>query len=99
MPCLRDQLRIATGEAHGRVDRLYGSLCLARADDLSRFLRAQTIALEAIEAAIAAHRPETDCPLTLSGLARADLAVLGAEIRGHTPFLNSPGRMPTAYHM
>jgi heme oxygenase len=80
----RAALRAGTAAEHERVDRLFGALDLASADDYRLFLSAQAAAFLPVEAALDAAGAEAlvpDWPARRRGpLLRADLAALAAPL-------------------
>jgi heme oxygenase len=85
----RAALRAGTAAEHERVDRLFGSLDLARAHDYRLFLLTQAAAFLPVEAALDAAGAEAlvpDWPARRRGaLLRQDLAALAAPLPAPEP--------------
>ena len=93
-PDLLSLLRTATGPSHERLDASFGSLDLARRDDLARFLAAHAIGLAPMFPVFRAFLEERlglDCPDYPAMLA-ADLAALGVDADAQ-PVLEAPAEI------
>jgi len=81
LPDLLGVLREATGPSHERLDGAFGSLDLARRDDLARFLRAHLMGLTPLFESFRRYVRDTltlPCP-DYPAMLRDDLAALGDE--------------------